>query len=88
MEEARKIRLTIEQKEDLEDLLNHEGIKALYLEMESVCLGLERDVIQCDLSTSTVEQLVHKKCRAEGARAFFRSLRTRLDGIKSPQPKK
>jgi len=77
-------KLSLEEKEDLADLLHHEGVATLYKEMEAVAQSMERDVVQFNLSTSTVDELIHIKCRAEGARAFVRALRNRLDTIKRP----
>lgn len=71
---------------DLEELLEHPGMKPLWKEADECLRLIERDVLQYNLSTGTPEQLVHTKARAEGAARLLSAMKNRLQN-QSPKNK-
>lgn len=76
-------KLTLEEKEDLSEWLSQPAFALLALEMEQVCSLIESDVLKSVVSDAKSErQLIHKKCRAEGARHLLKATQSRLENLR------
>jgi hypothetical protein len=75
------MKLSPEQFDDLQDLLHHEGIKSLYIEMENALEHFSKELVCYDLSQG-VEKLGLLKAKYDGAFAMISALKQRLEAIK------
>lgn len=74
--------LNSEQRQDLREVLDHEGIKALLVLAESLVEDQERQVLTRILTQETEKDIVYGKARAEGARKLFTLLKGELQTLK------
>lgn len=77
------MRLSGEQQEMLDDLKQHEGIKAFMMAMEDRLYKIESDVLNMVLDGTNDHELVQRKCRSEGARRLWNDIKTILN--KNPE---
>lgn len=75
--------IALEDKEDLLDLLDHEGYKLMLAEMEAIVRAQEAKVLQFSLvDAASIQQLAIEKARAEGSRSLFIIFKQRMDKIR------
>lgn len=78
--------MRIEDKEDLIDILDSDGLKVVLREIDAIVQAEERSVVSFVISDSnSINELLIRKARAEGARRLADAVRRRLDTIR---PKK
>ena len=75
-------KLTLEEKEDLLDFIEHDGVKLILKIVEGECESIRAEVLKFDLGPGDERALVRLKCRAEGADKLLRNVRTALERIK------
>lgn len=75
-------KLSLEESEDLRDLVSHDGIKPLLSLIDSFVHDFETDVLKHPLDPNSAQELLFKKARLEGAGKLAYSIRTRLDAIR------
>jgi hypothetical protein len=73
--------LTSTNKEDILDILNTPGFKALLGMLDKLVDNLEREVINCDISSTQFALLAVKKAKAEGARLTLNRLKKEIHSI-------
>lgn len=75
------MKLTDEERMDLEEMLSSDGMKALWKVAEECCERIEREVLQCTLedSPASAHKLMLTKARAEGAARLLLALRRSLN---------
>jgi hypothetical protein len=78
----RKQSLSSEEKEDLRDLVTHEGFRVLIRAMELELESIQDEVLKFDLGTGDERALVRLKSRAEGAAKLLFNVRAKLEGLK------
>ena len=80
-----KSHLTEEQKENLAELLEHDGVSALLLDLEQLLESFDADVLKCvlDNTPGSAQELVLRKSRADGARRFYDAAHRRITNLKS-----
>jgi hypothetical protein len=77
-------KLTLEQLEDLKDLMSHDGFPVLLAEIDALVQTVQLDVVKLEVSGPDEErELVRRKCRAEGAARLAISIKNRLNSLKS-----
>lgn len=77
-------KLSIDEREALDDLINSESIKALWKETEAVLQLMYADVLKYTLDGSNKEQFLILKAQCDGATKAFSALKTRLSKTKLP----
>ncbi len=78
--------LTEEQKENLAELLEHEGLTALLADIEHLIeTSFEGDVLKCTLDNTSASQreLVLRKAYLTGARRLYDATVRRITTLKS-----
>ncbi len=75
---------SIEEKESLLDLLEHQGLATLLKEMDALVEGQGRSMLKYDLSTGSEVELVRLKCRHEGAHKLLSDFKRRIEALKVP----
>ena len=76
--------MTEDQREDLKDLIVHQGMSVLLLELGRFVVAQEAAVLKYDLGASGDErQLTRLKCRAEGARKLATDFSTHISTLKA-----
>lgn len=63
-------KLSLDEREQVQEILDHETMPALLKLIEEVVKDMEQDVIRRHLDEG-VDKLVHTKLRAEGARKLL-----------------
>jgi hypothetical protein len=75
---------TIEEKESLQELLEHPALALLLKELSLLAEAQGTSVLKYDLSTGTDSELVKMKCRHEGAHRLYMSFKRHLETLKTP----
>lgn len=78
-------KLTLAQQQELEALKDELGAKVLILAAQNCVERLEQSVINLPVNKENVDDLVHRKLRAEGAKSLLLDI-TRL--LEKQPPKK
>lgn len=76
-----KLKVTDDEKEDLADLMQHPGLRALLVECEILTTAIEHDVLR--VPASDERKLVHSRSKGEGARQLMVAIRARVEALKS-----
>lgn len=73
------MKLTLEEKDDLQELVTHPGMKALWKEVDAAVQLIEDEVLKLTLTGPDDEKnLIYKKCRADGAAQLADAIKRRL----------
>lgn len=80
------MKLSTEDKEDLQDLMQHAGYKPLVRAMEHLVRDQQDAVLKC--LSDDERNLVRLKCRSEGAAKLLGDLQRYLDNLRAPQKAK
>lgn len=75
-------KLTIEEKDQLDDLIHSDGIKALWKEAESTLQLFYKRVLEYNLDHTNQNEFVILKAQADGAAKLLLALKQRLDKSK------
>jgi hypothetical protein len=70
--------LNQEQRDDLNDLLEHPGVKSLIIVLEDLTRRIEHDILKVQLTGNNDHELVITKARGEGARKLQVALARQL----------
>lgn len=75
--------MNIGDKEDLIDILDHDGYKLMLAEMETIVRAQESKVLQYNLTdAASIQQLAIEKARAEGSRNLLVLFTKRMSTIR------
>ncbi len=75
--------LSEEQKDDLLELLSHQGLEPFLLTVEQLVQGFESDLLK--YNSEDERKLIHLKLRAEGARALLAAIQRKVESLKTKQ---
>lgn len=81
---ARPSSITQEEKEDLRELITHEGFRVLLKAIDEELAAMRDAVVRYDLGADGGRErgLIQVKAQAEGAEKLARNIRTRLESVK------
>jgi hypothetical protein len=83
------MKLTVEEKELLSELVEHPGIKALFKDMEGVMQAMAGDLVKYNCNSDTAErELLRMKFRSEGAAKLLDTVKRRLESLKTAKDKR
>jgi hypothetical protein len=82
------MKLTSEQREELDSLTQHEGWDVLLYALEQICESMGNDVLQYDLETNGPDGLCIRKSKYAGARKLYTEMLATVSKLNVKQLKK
>lgn len=77
------MKLTLDEKDMLHDLIGHDGFKAFFKEAERLVELSEQRVLKYSLEGGSERELAFIKARAEGARKLLVELRSHMEALRA-----
>lgn len=80
------MKLTMEERDDVLDIIGHPGVRGLVKLLEIVTEDMTKEVLKVDLGTSEGERkLIQAKLRHEGAAKLLWAYKQKLEALKAKQ---